>query len=231
MDIVLVGCGFLGSLFTEEFLKHCFAGELPRSFRFIDDDAWERRNAANQNVTLRQAMQGIGKAESLAQLAAAYEREAEGRQTRLTERNAAELLGDAWVIVDAVDNLKTRHLLYDVGLGKRIPVLHLGIAHEQGTGTVEWSHPEHDTFALAPQRTIGKTIVDPESGVTPPCELASMRAAGWMTAFAAAVSLSGFFGFDVIHVLPDKERGWLTEWRTTPAGFFPVKETWSRLEE
>ena len=227
--IGVIGQGFVGSILISEFARIAYAGVMPRTFRLLDDDRWELRNAANQQVTLAQAEEAKGKAETMAAYLRDMNFEAEGIKTRVTEENADELLEGARVIVDAVDNLATRQLLYRVGIQMNVPVLHLGIS-QMGTGVVDWSHEQHDTFHLAPYRTLGKTIVDPTSGVTPPCELARMRSVGWMTSYAAATALSLYLGFDPWgHLGGEDSRGYLTEWATSEFAINPMRDTWGAI--
>lgn len=227
--ITLVGCGFVGSVFTTEFLKRMFAGKLPYDLRFIDNDVVEERNSANQNFNLTD--QGRAKAEVMSDRALQNGRSAEYHKQRLTLDNMEELLQDSVLVVDGVDNLATRQLLWSYAHQREVPVLHIGIA-EMGTGRVDWSHPKHDTFALAPHRTVGRTIVDPQSGVTPPCELARMRGVGLNVGFAAAMAAAIYLGFDPeAHLSGEPTFGYLTEWGATPMSHFPIKETWDRIGE
>lgn len=229
MRIAVVGCGFVGSVFTTEFLKRCFAGKLDPEFFFIDDDTVEARNCANQNFLLADI--GRAKAEVLAMQASASDKVAEWRRVRLTAENQDELLAGATLIIDGVDNLATRQLLWGYGLNNNVPVLHLGIS-EQGTGKVEWTHRAHQTFSLRPDQTAGKEIVDPPSGVTPPCELARMRGVGLNTGFAAACAASIYFGFDPeSHLEGIPTAGYLTDWHATPMGYLPQRETWGAVHE
>lgn len=235
--IAVVGCGFVGSLFTEEFLKLSFAGELQHRYIFIDGDAWEVRNAANQNVSLFVARQGQPKAMTLKDLALMYDREATAVVERVTKDNIESIIGNVDVIVDAVDNVATRQLLYTYGIQKEIPVLHFGLDAVMGTGQVEWSYHgpggSHDTFALAPLNLLGREIPpDPESGVQPPCELVRMRAAGWHVSYAAAVSLAIYYGFDPHSHLYNEApcHGYMTEWNSTPDSYSALRDTWSRIE-
>lgn len=225
--IIVVGCGFVGSVFTTEFLKRAFAGKLPLPFRFIDDDTVEARNCANQNFLLSDI--GKAKAQVMAEMAMAQDREAEWHRVRLTLDNLDTLLDGATLVIDGVDNLETRQMLWGYGMRSGVPVLHIGIA-EQGTGKIEWSHPEHETFSLRPQMTVGKTLVDPPSGVTPPCELARMRGVGLNAGFAAACAAAIFLGFDPeSHLKGQEPLGWCTDWQATPTGYFPMEETWGKL--
>lgn len=225
--ITVVGCGFVGSVFTTEFLKRAYAGKLPHDFRFIDDDTVEARNCANQNFQLGDI--GRPKAEVMQAMALQQDRVAQYYQTRLTLDNLDELLQGSTLVVDGVDNLETRQMLWGYARRTATPVLHIGIS-EQGTGKVEWSHPQHETFSLRPQVTVGKTIVDPQSGVTPPCELARMRGVGLNAGFAAACAAAIFLGFDPeSHLKGETPTGWFTDWHATPTGFMPQAETWSAL--
>lgn len=233
MQVSVIGCGFVGSIFTSEFLRRCFAGELAVNFHFVDMDHWERRNAANQEVSLKVATDQRPKAETMHMLAKRFERESDWHTVQLTEDNI-DVLKDSDVLVDAVDNLKTRQLLWQYGYQIDAPVVHIGI-DPSGTGRVEWSHDEHDTFHLAPQRCVGKTIVDdPPSGVKPPCELAAMRGVGWNASFAAAKAVAMLLGFDPeryqsVEQFPQDSYGWLTDWMATTEGHKPIRELWSKL--
>jgi hypothetical protein len=232
--IAVVGCGFIGSLFTEEYLKLAYAGELPHRLTFVDGDQWEPRNAANQNIALFTARQREAKAESMTRLAESYDRQATAVVTRLTDENIDTLLENVDLLVDAVDNLATRHLLYNYGVRHGIPVLHLGLDALMGAGQVEWNYEDHDTFGLSPLRLVGKTPpADPESGVQPPCELVRMRAAGWHVAYMAAVATALYYGFDPLGYLAEEApcHGYLTEWATTAQGYMPVRATWERASE
>lgn len=227
--IVVVGCGFVGSVFTDEMLKRMFAGKLPHNFRFIDYDRVDDRNSANQNFTLHDV--GRMKAEVLDERAMRAGKNSEAFTERLTSDNMEALLQGAVMIIDGVDNLATRQLLWGYGMASGIPVLHLGIASdEQSTGKVEWSHPKHDTFSLSPIHTAGREIRDPKSGETPPCELARMRGVGLNVGFAAAMSAAIYLGFDPESNLQGREpRGWMTEWAGTQMSHFPIKATWENV--
>lgn len=227
--ITVVGCGFVGSVFTTEFLKRAYAGKLPQPYRFIDDDTVEARNCANQNFVLADI--GRAKAEVMQAHALNSDREAEYYKTRLTLDNLDQLLDGSVLVVDGVDNLATRQLLWGYAMRTGTPVLHIGIS-EQGTGKVEWSHPEHQTFSLRPQMTVGKEIVDPASGVTPPCELARMRGVGLNAGFAAACAAAIYLGFDPeSHLQGETPAGWFTDWHATPTGYLPQRETWGALAD
>lgn len=227
MRIGVVGCGFVGSVFMTEFLKRCYAGKLPADFTLVDYDTVETRNSANQNFLPTDA--GTPKATVMQDLAIRSGYSADAIVKKVDADNIDEILKDCDVIVDGVDNLATRQLLWGYGLRTKKPVCHVGIS-EQGTGKVEWSYPDHDTFSLSPIHTVGKTIVDPASGVTPPCELARMRGVGLNVGFATAVAVGIFYGFDPeSHLKGVETNDYLTEWGATPMGYHPMDKTWEKI--
>lgn len=226
--LTLVGCGFVGSIFVDEMLKRQFAGKLPQGWRLIDFDVVDNRNAANQNFLVSD--EGKLKCNVLRERVDISGLLCEAVPERLTAQNMDAFLDGSMLVIDAVDNLPARQLLWGYAMRTGVPVLHLGIT-EQGTGKVEWTHPKHDTFSLSPKNTIGKTIVEPESGVTPPCELARMRGVGLATSFAAAMAASIFLGFDPeAHLKGFNSHRWMTEWSSSNQGFQPIPETWSKVD-
>ncbi len=58
---------------------------------------------------------------------------------KLTKRNAEDLVGDADLIIDCLDNFETRHLLNLVSVKNIIPMVHAGVAEFRGQMT--FLHP------------------------------------------------------------------------------------------
>lgn len=225
--ITLVGCGFLGSIFATEFAKLQFAGKIPDDWRLIDDDEVDGRNPANQNFMLTDV--GRPKIEVVGGDLHHMEVWSKGFMVRLTSENMQQLLEGSRLIVDAVDNLETRQLLWSAAHLLKVPVLHVGLS-ESGEGRVEWTHPEYDSFSLSPVKTAGKAVKDPASGQQPPCELVRMRAAGWQTAYAGATAASIYFGFDPwAHLEGIPSSGYLTNWLCTADTVTPIRESWHRV--
>jgi molybdopterin-synthase adenylyltransferase len=56
-------------------------------------------------------------------------------QAEITEENCAELVGDCSVIVDAMDNMKTRRFLNTVSVDKGIPYIYGGVHQLDGLAT------------------------------------------------------------------------------------------------
>lgn len=218
--MAVIGTGFVGSVFAEEFAKLAFAGKLRVPVVCVDDDTIDHRNVANQQFTLDQL--GQAKATVTAAVLTAHGLDAHARVERLEPETAnaqiATWLEDTYepqvtLLVNAVDNLATRQLVWLLGQVLNVPVLHLGLS-TLGIGVVEWSTPDADYCSLSPARTAGKTIPDPPSGVTPPCELVKLRALGWNTAHAAAKAAACYLGFDPTAVAPDPDHsaGFCTAW-------------------
>lgn len=195
--IVLVGCGFLGSIFAEELAKRLFAFDDNTHVVCVDSDAFERRNAANQNTNLNS--EGVAKADWIDGIFASYNVPSSARVVRVVKENVAEVLGKPRLIVSAVDNMPTRRLLWYYAKQHQIPLLHLGVSQE-GTGAVEWTIGDYDTWSLSPLLTIGqrKKI---ESDVNlprelKPCELIAFRGVGLNIGIAAAKAVGIWMSFD-----------------------------------
>lgn len=59
----------------------------------------------------------------------------EAVQAEITEQNCVELIGDCSIIVDAMDNMKTRRILNAASIRKRIPYVYGGVHHLDGMAT------------------------------------------------------------------------------------------------
>ncbi len=217
--ILVIGTGFVGSIFVEEFAKRCYAGKLRTPIVCVDDDVISDRNVANQQFTLHDM--GKPKAMIVAasairhglRAAAMVERLEQGTMNAQLKRWKEEINEpELTLIVNAVDNLEARQNIWLMGQVEQVPVLHIGLS-PIGTGKVEWSTPTIDFCSLSPAQTAGKDIPDPPSGVTPPCELVKLRALGWNTAHAAAKAAACYLGFDPDGLAPDPDAS---------AGFCPA---------
>src|SRR5258708_2277240 len=170
MKIHLVGCGFLGSLFTQEVLKLGFALHEHLAFKFYDPDVAEERNMANQLWNPRDLDKP--KAEVLAALAHEYGNENFVWPAKLTQESLSQL-DDADVVVCAVDNIETRQLLWSHSLNKSVPLLNMGVS-QQGTGAVDWTLMERgvDTnpFGLTQGQSEDELKQYAKLDKLPPCE-------------------------------------------------------------
>lgn len=215
--LTLVGAGFLGSLTLEEWCKRAFAlGEVD-AIRVIDFDKFEGRNAANQNVTKIRAEQQPAKTEVMEEICKGYGIRCEQVIDKLTEENAEKLLAGTELCVSALDNIAARDALWYWAKQFEKPLIHLGVS-QAGTGNVEWTFKEHDTYSLSP-------LVRPkdytEGNVTmKPCELVGFRGLGLNVAIAGAKALCLFKGHDPDGTLPKEEveKGMMTSWSATMTG-------------
>lgn len=224
--IALVGCGFLGSLLAEEIGKRWFAFQEGEAIRLIDFDTVEERNCANQNFTRNNA--GDLKTEAVHERLEQYQVAVDSFAEKLVKENINTLLpvdGDdpVTLIVSAVDNIPTRNLLWYYAKQHHIPLLTLGIS-QSGTGTVEWTWEEHDSYSLSPLATLGQQKKLGSLANVPkelkPCELVAFRGLGLNMAVAAAKAIGIFKGFDAETVLDQEPlpRSVLTVWDATNTG-------------
>jgi len=213
MNIVVIGCGFIGSHVADEIPKLLYSQDVSANFRFVDFDTWEGRNAANQNVDGVEAEDGIMKAETCARYASSYPGiTSEAVTEKLTAFNAKQLLSDADLIIDCVDNIPTRQLLWGFALaGVSGPCMHTGISR-QGQGIINWASPNFDTFPFRPDVVGGRTLKEQDIK-EPPCEMYKYRTAGVMLVQGIAKAAGFFFGLDPWNILEGAEdEGTMTCW-------------------
>lgn len=207
--ITLVGAGFLGSHVAEELAKLFYSQDLfPYKFRIIDYDTWEDRNAANQNVSLVRAKTGQHKAVTCAEMAGSYSQnnEAEAITEKLTYENMESLLGGSDLIIDMVDNIPTRQLLWVAGIsGKYAPVLHAGVS-KTGNGLIMWSEKNFCTFPFRPQDVAGRVVVDDDANKELPCKMYRYRTAGLVAVQAIAKATALYMGKDPWGILDGAEQ-------------------------
>lgn len=220
-NIVIVGCGFIGSHLADELVKLCFSQDIfPIQFTFIDFDRWEERNAANQNVNGTIARMGAFKADTCRDNASLYHPDitAISINEKLTAENANLLLKEATLIIDCVDNIPTRQLLWAYGSqGKVAPVMHCGIARN-GSGQINWSTTILDTFPFKPQFITGRDLQEQDIK-EPPCEMYKYRSSGLILFSAIARAFAFYHGKDPWEQLKGaNENGILTCWSTNENG-------------
>jgi hypothetical protein len=218
--IAVVGCGFIGSHLAEELPKLFFSRDLfPFTWRFIDFDKWEERNAANQNVSWEEASQQEYKAETCAKLAGKYpHNDVEAVTEKLTAHNSRELLGDSVLVIDAVDNIPTRQLMWGLAKGGATgPCMHTGISR-RGDGLINWSAPNFDTFPFNPAAVMGRDLA-PQDFREPPCEMYKYRTAGVILVQAIAKATAFYMGEDPWNLIGGHaEQGDMTCWNSNETG-------------
>lgn len=220
--IAIVGCGFLGSLVAEEIGKRWFAFDEDENIMCIDFDHVEKRNAANQGFTL--SNEGETKADAVCQRLRAHGVRTDRQVIRVEKNNIEAVLADATFIISAVDNIPTRTMLWYYARKHGIPMLSLGVS-QQGTGVIEWTHGEYDTYSLNPLAIMGQREKLESLANVPrelkPCELIGFRGLGLNVAVAAAKAIGIWKGFDPEKVLGADEplpRSTYTTWDATNTG-------------
>jgi hypothetical protein len=223
MNVALVGCGFLGSLWAVEALKRLYAIERQIAWLFVDRDKWELRNTANQLCDL--SWNGKSKAFTLALMAkAGYGQTQALPQTQgwwdleIDDNTIQSLTVD--LFVDALDNLPARYAVWKRALALGVPVMHLGI-NASGSGSVEWSAPGFQKWHLGPP--LAGRFLEPGAPqpTEPPCHLVQMRGLGLNLAVAAAKAFTLWMGEDVEELFgegPQLDHGVLTCWDATADG-------------
>jgi molybdopterin/thiamine biosynthesis adenylyltransferase len=169
---VIVGCGALGS-FHAGALARAGVGRLT----VIDRDYVEPGNLHRQFLFEEEdAEESLPKAVAAVRRIARINSEIEVRPAvvDLTASNAAELLGDADLILDGTDNFETRYLMNDFAVSRGIPWIYGAAVAAYGL-----------TMPVLPGHTACLRCVYPEppAGAQPTCETA-----GVLNAIVSAVA-------------------------------------------
>lgn len=129
MRIVIIGVGALGSHFA---LSSRNLGDLV----LVDGDRVEMKNVLSQVHTKL----GVGKNKtvSLSQVLSLFDKKTTTMPVMVTQANVDVVLQKADLVVDCMDNGRSRRLVQDAVRGARIPCIH-GAVDAQGTfGRVIW---------------------------------------------------------------------------------------------
>jgi len=127
---VVVGCGALGCT-AADILARAGVGRLT----LIDRDVVEPSNLQRQTLfTERDARERRPKAEAArARIAEVNSRmECRAWVDHLCAENALDYLGDATVLIDGLDNIRTRFLLNDVAVQRGVPYIYGGAVGTEG---------------------------------------------------------------------------------------------------
>ncbi len=218
--ITLVGCGFLGSHLAEELGKIFYSQDLGFPvYQLIDFDKWEDRNAANQHVSLEEAKKKEFKTEVCAKYLRGHPHtEVTVVNEKLTMENAHKLLLGQELVIDCLDNIPSRQILWSFAkAGVSGPAIHIGLSRT-GEGMINWSSKIFDTFPFNPE-TLGVRDLKNQDIKEPPCQMYKYRAAGQNLIQASAKAIAFFFGKDPWEILEGTvERGTMTCWNTTSDG-------------
>lgn len=172
--VAIVGCGALGTV-QAEILTRAGVGNL----RIIDRDVVELSNLQRQFLfSEADAADGTPKAVAAARRLAQINSEValDPIVADLSPANAAELLEDIDLILDATDNFETRYLINDFSVRENMPWIYGAAVSSYGL-----------KLAIIPGVTACLKCVYPEppGGVQPTCETAGVL--GTVTATIAAL--------------------------------------------
>lgn len=201
ISLKLVGAGALGSVLAEEISKTAYSLNIGLKLDIYDFDDVEERNCAAQNFTPADLKKFKAEVVGLKCQTYAPAIDVNYHIIKLTEENITEQLqlDDQSIIIDVVDNIPTRQLLWLTGMTNNVPVIHAGMA-QTGVGFVTWNYKEYDSFPYSPANIDPKYLtrtVEKEEHKLPPCELNGFRQMITNTAMATRDSLFLFFGIDI----------------------------------
>lgn len=183
--IVVVGAGLNGSLLADSMIAHSISTDHWTEVVFVDHDSVERRNSpGNLNVI---ANAGTNKA---VVLASKFIRnglaDAKPIQQKLTEKNCAQILGGASLLVGAVDNIDARNIMFNAAVNLDVPYMDMGISWSGFH--IGWLAGEFDTMQYKPWNKDRLPVSEKE----PACVLIGSRIHAAMAAECAAKSIMLF---------------------------------------
>ena len=149
MKIVIIGIGALGSHLVQALRNEDV------TLKVIDFDRVEMKNVASQ-FHFKNAV-GKKKTEALKQaMQFCYGKKIEVVGNKLTADNVQQLLGDADLLVDCLDNGDSRRLVQGFAKEKGVPCIHGALAADGGFGRVVWT----DAFVIDDEATGAPTCED-----------------------------------------------------------------------
>jgi molybdopterin-synthase adenylyltransferase len=126
--VLVAGIGGLGSI-SSYYLTAAGIGNL----RIVDRDKVELSNLNRQIIHWTDDIGELKSASGLRKLKSLNPNcSIEALHTEITEHNCMEIIGDYSIIVDAMDNMKTRRILNAAAVKKRIPYLFGGVYQLDG---------------------------------------------------------------------------------------------------
>lgn len=147
--VVIIGAGALGSHVV------LFGRNWQTPIRLVDFDRVEMKNAQSQFHTrmgvgrnkvqaMQQAMQGM------------WAVRLNGVPHKLTPDNAAQLLGDAALVLDCTDNVEARNVIQKYVRENDIPCLHGALSGDGSFGRIVWD----EDFAPDPEGEPGQATCE-----------------------------------------------------------------------
>lgn len=123
-SVAVIGCGGLGGL-AADLLARAGVGRLV----FVDDDVFDDTNL-NRQILATEALLGVSKAKAAADRAMAVNGavDAEGRQCCFDAFTAPGILEGVDIVLDCLDSLSSRRLLFAECASRSIPLVSAAIA-------------------------------------------------------------------------------------------------------
>jgi hypothetical protein len=238
VTVHVVGVGALGSTISEEIAKRANALEIPVGIRLYDFDDVEPRNVVAQNFCSKDV--GKPKAQVIADKLKGYSNvDAYPIVQKITEENVHKVIGIQMdedhnhIIIDSVDNIPTRHVIWSYCMAMALPVLHSAMSFD-GDGYVQWTFRTFDSFSLSPmhmsqKQNKSKQEKEEEPVSLPPCQLSSFRSLIFNTSIATVNALFIYSGFDIANELLEvvgegSTEGMMTHWMCTDKSILIRKE-------
>ena len=182
-EIVIVGVGALGSNLVQLLRNE------PVELTIVDDDRVEQKNVLSQFHS--KTTVGRNKAKALAgQMSFLFGKKLKTVPHRLNKDNAEQILKNADLVIDCVDNIETRFLLSLNAIKFEYALLHGAVAADGAFGRVIWDE---------------KFEPDEEDEGTPTCEDGEHLPFLMMTSAVLARSVQMFLKDDrkvSFHILP-----------------------------
>jgi len=196
--ITIVGAGAVGSYGAEFLAARLAAVEIPSKFTIIDHDIIDTRNFANQFFT--PADKDKPKAELMANRVMDYGHEAEAIVDKITADNLLKIIpAGTHILLDMVDNIKARELLWLYSIRQDVPCLHVSVG-KAGHGKAVWSVRNHDHFNIGIKAKLqGNSAQDMESVQDvkdPPCKLIEFAGLCIQAGLATGKAVTIFSGRD-----------------------------------
>lgn len=139
MRILIVGVGAIGTHVV-------YALRNQPGLVLVDRDSVESRNTKNQLHPTQ--VVGRNKAEAARlTLRSQFGITVESIPADLGPINTPHILKGADLVIDCLDNAKSRRIVRDVAEQFNIPVLHVGISADTSAGFVSWTLPDDDETA------------------------------------------------------------------------------------
>jgi len=196
--ITIVGAGAVGSYGAEFLSARLTALEIPSKFTIIDNDTIDNRNFANQFFT--PADLDKPKAEVMAERVKDYGHEAVAIVEKVTAENLLSIIpDDTQIVLDMVDNIKARELLWLYSIRKDVPCLHVSVG-KAGHGKAVWSVRNHDHFNIGVKAKLQGNSAQDMAAVQdvkdPPCKLVEFASLCIQAGMATGKAITLFAGKD-----------------------------------